>query len=269
MHRMCLLATAAVALTGSAARADYTFGGIAGGQGWTWDGQGMTAYRNAMQNPANFGPGGVVGAPVSTTTISSLSPSNLATINCFVSPANGNGQYSAGDVQNITNFFLAGGDLLLLCDDQNYDAIAAALNVPSTGAGLGVISASTTGVNPLSSGPFGSVSVFNQAYLVGWLNASDVAAKNGHVAAVNANGVAAAYWDRGEYAPGAGKLVIITDVDTLAGNNNGYPGMAQFGVNNANAVLALNTTAFFVVPTPGVLAFVMVPTVVAVRRRRR
>lgn len=249
-----------------AASAQYTFGGAAGGAGWTWDGAGMGAYRNAISNPANFGAGGVVSSPVATTTLGSVTAASLAGVNCFVSPAMADGQFSGASLDAIKTFFLGGGDLLLLNDSNSYDPIGELLGLPTSG-NIGSTSASGSGA-PLMSGPFGSVTSVNQWYLVGALDPAAVAAKNGHVAATNFGGAAIAYWNAGEYAPGAGKLVIITDVDTLAGTELGYGGGATYATLNDNGRLGLNVANFFVVPTPGAGAMMLAAGLVTGRRRR-
>jgi hypothetical protein len=264
----CSFCVASIGLTLAAGSAmgQYTFGGVGGGQSWNWENAGMGAFRSAVTSPTNFGPGGIVNAATATTTLGGVSAGSLAGIDCFVSPAMADGQFSAANVNDIVSFFLSGGDLLLLNDNASYDQLGEALGLP-TSINVGSATAIGSGA-PLMSGPFGTITSFNQWYLVGAMNPADVAGKNGHVAATNAGGVAAAYWNAGEYAPGAGKLVIITDVDTLAGSDLGYPGGANYGAMNSNAQFALNVANFFVVPTPGAGGVLVVAGLLAGRRRR-
>src|SRR5581483_5838138 len=108
------------------------------------------------------------------------------------------------NVTALVNYFLAGGSLFLLDDDTSHDAVGAALGLPTSGSDGSV----SNGGAPLFVGPFGSASNVTQAGNTGQFSASDIAATNGHVGATNASGeITAAYWNPGDYAPGAGALL--------------------------------------------------------------
>ncbi len=263
----CVAGVVGLVLVAGSAAGQYTFGGKAGGEAWTWENAGMLAFRNALANPGNFGAAGIVNASVASTTMGTVDLPSLAGINCFVAPAMSDGQFNGAEREAILTHFLNGGDLLLLNDSGFYDPIGELVGVPTSVNNLGSLSATGSGA-PLFSGPFGNFSSVNQWYLVGAMNPADVAAHNGHVAATNAGGVAIAYWNADDYAPGAGKLVIITDVDTIAGSDLGYPGGANYGAMNDNARLGLNVANFFVVPTPGAGSVLMIAGIAGMRRRR-
>ncbi|MFO0829291.1 MAG: hypothetical protein U0572_14230 [Phycisphaerales bacterium] len=230
----------------------YVFGGINSGDPWGWTGPGMDGLRGAIASPANFGAGGVVAASASTVTLRALTAQNLAGISCFVAPAVGDALYTPTQLDAIVSWFLCGGDLLLLDDRNDFDAIGAALGFPTLtgpGNGAGTYVGTSVGSNPLTSGPFGTVTSFDEYYLVGHLTEASVVAAGGHVAAVNTDGACVVYWDAREFAPHAGRLVIVTDVDTFA-DNSSYSGAANYVNVNSNARLALNTIAFYLAPRP-------------------
>ena len=58
--------------------------------------------------------------------------------------------------------------------------------------------------------------------------------------------VISAYWQPGQYSPGAGALVIVADIDTFSNQT------ATYSPLNADGIFALNTTALAagVVPEP-------------------
>lgn len=228
--------------------ADYRIGGINGGQGWSWSKGGQTAFRAAVENPANFGPNGKVKTRVLTQVLPDVRPANLAMVHCFVAPADLDTLYSQQDLGNIKQFFLQGGDLLLMNDGAAYDAIGAFLGVPSTQNNL---SDSTGSGKPLFSGPFGSVTSIKHQALNGLMVPADIAATGGMVLGSNGGGPTIAFWPRSRFSPGSGALVIISDVDVVASPGNGYSGgMANYQTMNANAVLALNAVAALILKAP-------------------
>jgi len=229
-------------------RADYRIGGIDGLQGWSWTGGGQAAFRGALKNPVNFGPSGKVKTAVADFELLDVNPASLALVDCFVAPADLDSRYTQQDLFNIEQFFLNGGDLLLMNDGANYDAIGSFLGVPSSQNDL----TDTTGSGkPLFSGPFGTVSAVKHQGLNGLLAADDVLAKGGALIGSNGGGPTIAFWPRNRYAPGAGALIIVSDVDTVASPGNGYQGgMANYQTMNPNAVMALNAVATLILKHP-------------------
>lgn len=262
--KTALYSIVAVAVLASPAMAEpYTFGGVAGGASWNWEGIGMNPFRAAIANPTNFGPAGTLGVSASTTLMPGISSGTLAGINCFVAPANHDSLYAAGSVSAIQAWFLSGGDLLLMNDGVEYDAIGEALGVPSFAGNT----SSTNGAGVGFTGPFGNAATINHAGLGGFLSAAGVVGTGGTVLGSNSAGPTAAVWDRGAFGPNSGKLVIVCDVDAFAGNELGYPGMANYASMNANAVFSLNVAAYFV-PAPGATGLLAVAGLATIRRRR-
>lgn len=278
-----LLAGAALAALSLSANAAYIVGGatgtIASGSGqWAWDGSYLAGFRSALSNPLNFGPGGVVNRSIITTDLATVDNATLTGIDMFVGSWNTDaegGLFSAA----VMNFFLNGGDLLLLQDDSGHDPIGSSLGLsttPSTGT-------DSNGGAPLYDGAFGTASNVHQLYFVGQLSAAEIAAHNGHVGGTNVNGeITSAYWAAGEYAVGAGALFISADVDMIAttdGNCGPLCG-AHYGTGGLgggmddNAIYALNTFSFLQsnggsVPEPsGILLAVTALFLTGLRRRK-
>lgn len=277
------LAGAALAVLSLSAKADYIVGGASGaiasdsGQ-WAWDGSYMSGFRSALSNPLNFGPGGVVNQTIVTTNLAIVDNASLSGVDMFVGSWNSDAQgglFSAA----VMNFFLNGGDLLLLQDDSGHDPIGSSLGMSTTTS----TGSDSNGGAPLYNGAFGIATNVHQLYLVGKLSAAEIAAKNGHIGGTNASGeITSAYWAAGEYAVGAGALFISADVDMIAttdgncgpscGAHYGTGGLAG-GMDN-NAIYALNTFSFLqsnggTVPEPaGILLAATALVLIGARRRK-
>ena len=279
------LGAAAVALGGAALSAyagPYTVGGavkaiISASGDWAWDGAFLTGFRGALEDPANFGPAGVVNRTIVTTNLAAVNAGTLAGVNMFVATWISDAQ-AAPMTAAVTNFFLGGGDLFLLQDDSGHDGIGASLGLSTTGS-TGSVS---NGGAPLFDGPFGKAKDVKQFYAVGQLDESAIAAHGGHVGGINADGqITSAFWKAGEYAPGAGALFIIADIDMIATTTAcGLPVCgASYAPLNDNGIYALNTFSFLQsnggtppAPEPGTYALMLaglgVMGVVARRQRR-
>jgi hypothetical protein len=272
-----LIASAALAACSLAAQA-YTVGGatqslITASSEWAWDGAYLTGFRQALENPSNFGPTGIVNRTITTTDLAVVNSATLAGLNMFVGTWVEDSQ-AAGFAANLRDFFLAGGDVFLLQDDSGHDALGTALGI-STTASTGSVS---NGGAPLFDGRFGTATDVTQHYLVGQLDEAAILAKNGRVGGRNEEGqVTSAYWKAGEYAPGAGSLFIIADIDMIA--TTSACGLAVCGADysamNANAIYALNTFSFLQenggtpVSAPGTLLLAGSALVVLGRVRRK
>jgi hypothetical protein len=209
---------------------------------WAWDGSYLTGFRAALENPIYFGPAGVVNRSIQTTTLGAVTAGTLAGANMFVGTWISDVQ-AAPISAAVTNFFLGGGDLFLLQDDSAHDGLGAALGI-STTTSTGAVS---NGGAPLFDGPFGTAHDVNQYYLTGQLDGVAIAAHNGHVGGVNADGqITSAYWKAGEYAPGAGALFIIADIDMISTTTAcGLPVCGgSYAPLNDNGIYALNTFSF-------------------------
>ncbi len=233
--------------------------------GWCLGGAALTQFRGAITSASNFGPGGTVSTPVTVTDLTTVNAATLAGSNAFVSTWWNNGQ-AAGSVSAVVSFFLGGGDLLLFQDDGGHDLIGAALGLPT----LGSDGSASNGTSPLFVGPFGTATNVNEYGNTGYLDAAAIAAHNGQIGGVNGSGQAiVAYWGKGQYAPGAGKLVIVGDIDTVA---NVYS--SPYAPLDSNGIFGLNTVAFLTagVPEPATWSMLIAGFAaagVAARRHRR
>jgi hypothetical protein len=246
--RPAVLAAALCAGAASAfAASPYVVGGAAGAitsdsGDWAWDGAYLTGFRAALENPAYFGPAGVVNRSISTTTLGAVNAGTLSGVNMFVGTWISDAQ-AAPITAAVTSFFLGGGDLFLLQDDSGHDGLGSALGL-STTASTGSVS---NGGAPLFSGPFGNAHDVNQFYLTGQLDGAAIAAHNGHIGGTNADGqITSAFWKAGEYAPGAGSLFIIADIDMISTTTAcGLPVCGgSYAPLNDNGIYALNTFSF-------------------------
>ncbi len=257
----------------------YVVGGAAGSLTpdsgpWSWDGSYLTGFRSALTNPLYFGPGGVVNRSISIADLASVDAGSLAGIDMFVSTwiSDTNG---AAMAPSVLDFFLNGGDLFLLQDDSDHDILGTTLGM-STSLSAGSVS---NGGVPLFDGPFGVATDVKQYYAVGKLDEAEVLARNGHVGGRNAaNEVTSAYWKAGEYAPGAGALFIIADIDMIATTTGLCPDPtcgATYSPLNNNGIYALNTFSFLQdnggtsVPEPGNIALAGTALGLLVLSRRR
>lgn len=229
----------------------YTVGGAASAitpesGAWGWDLGNMAGFRDALDNPNFFGPGAVVEETIDTVTLDTVTDSTLSGVDMFIGGWVGDGDAPAFSLA-VQTFFLGGGDLFLLQDDSNHDALGSMLGISTTSSDGSI----SNGGAPFFDGPFGIANDVTQHYLTGQLDPNAIAANNGNVVGTNESGqVTSAYWAAGEYAVGAGALFIIADIDMIATTSAGaglFNG-AIYGENlsdlNDNAVYALNTFSF-------------------------
>ena len=243
---------------------------------WAWDSYCVEDFRAALENPAYFGPEGVVAESITTVTMETIDAISLSSIDMFIAPWISDSDGPAFSAA-VIDFFLGGGDLFLLDDSPYWDYLGEILGIPTTES-TGSVS---NGFAPLFDGPFGTASNVTQLYQVGQLSEVDVFARNGHVGGTNIEGqVTSAYWAAGEYAINAGALFIIADVDMIAttyGCGSTICG-ARYSPLNDNGIYALNTFSFLQdnsgrnisvpEPSPVALMFVGFLGILWVRRRK-
>lgn len=221
---------------------------------WCVDGSQMTRFKAGLLDNANFGAGGIVDTDIDI--VFKTDFSDMSGIDGFISGYWLDSQ-AAPYVSQITSFFLGGGDLFLLNDSASYDPIGQALGIPTVGSSNG---SASNGSGPLFDGPFGTAVNVGQSGTVGHISATAVTANGGTVAGVNNAGqVTAAYWSDGDYASGAGRMVIAGDVDMISNF-----GGATYGPTNDRGRFGLNSVAFLIggnaggVPEPATWAMLVI-----------
>jgi|GEM_PF-1085436 hypothetical protein len=245
---------------------------------WSWNGSEHTELRAALASPTYFGPGGIVPTTIQLFDLADANPSTLAGIDCLVVPWVEDGNLSNEQLLNIRDAFLNGMDIFLLQDGSDRDPVGAFLGIPSAGSSDGSDSTGTPGGTALFAGAFGVVESVGQAGQVGQLDPDGITANNGTVAARNAsNQITAALWNQGQYAPGAGAIVSIGDVDMISGNFGGADYGPPLGSANNKGRFGLNIFAFLATnvggsanaPEPSSLALIALIGAGIVARRRR
>ncbi len=157
---------------------------------------------------------------------------------CLLSPWWFDSYATLAELQAAQYHFLNGGDLILFSDSNYTDAIADYLGLPvqnyaSDGA--------MNGTGFPFDGHFGDATGAYASGSIGFLNPVDVALNNGQILATNGAGqILVAFWDDNQYAQGAGRMIIVTDVNTVAG---GFGGWDYSNLNNPNTRFALNIVA--------------------------
>ena len=235
-----IVATTLVLLCYISSSQAYIIGGPAAGLqnlngSYAWDGGfNLTGFRSALGNPAYFGVGGIVNEAITTVNITP-NAANLATVDGFIAPWWSISESSSYH-NDVINFFLNGGDLWLMQDSSGRDGIGAALGIPTVGQ---TSITPVNGIAPLFNGPFGiATNVQQGGGEEGFLSTADVLNANGTIIGKNTeNQVIAAAWGAGQWAAGAGSLIVVADIDM-------FTTRARFNPLNDNGIFALNAFAF-------------------------
>lgn len=214
-------------------------------QGWAWEGGAfVTEFRTALEDPIYFGPGGVVEETIVTVDITP-NAAGLAGVDGFIAPWWRRDESAPFDA-DVVNFFLGGGDLWLLQDSgPNQPGTGSVLGRDGIGDLLGIPTVGQTaitpvnGIAPLFDGPFGIANNVGQGGgEEGFLSTADVLAANGTIIGTNTeNQVIAAAWGANQFAPGAGALIIVADIDMFTTQASFYP-------LDDNGIFTLNAFAF-------------------------
>lgn len=200
---------------------------------YSWDGAAHTGLRSALENPANFGPGGIDTADtIDTVDVATPNAAGLAGVDVFVSSWWQQGQ-SAPFEADIVSWFLGGGDLFLMQDGPDRDGISNQLGFATING-----SANPNTFGSIGSDPFGATGPVNQAGQIGYFDNALILGLGGEIFGTNANGQATAIgFAEGVLGANAGRLVAIGDVDMLAFNS-------FTGLLNAEETLGLNLFSY-------------------------
>ncbi len=198
-----------------------------------WDGTEMAAYRAAVEDRELFGPDtdGFHPVVVETRSLTSVNDNSLAGVDAFVCSYWADSEITPAQSDALVDFFLGGGDLIIVTDDNDHDEIADRLGLRVL-PGFNETSAETAA--PLGDGIFGRVSG-NTVPLTapGYIDAGRVLSKNGHVGAITPFQLAAAaWWNKGDYGPNTGALVVLADPGLLTdGDYPSFDTLALIGLN--------------------------------------
>jgi len=205
----------------------------------SFDGPYLADFRANVDDPSVFSHLGLVQRPVTTQTFSYLDASAIADADGIIAPWWQDSDVSAYEANVAAEHFWNGGDLFLFQDTSYVDPIGAYLGIPTQG----FANSYTFNGNAFPfDGPFGTTTTVRMGGTYGYLDTADVVARGGQVLAVNGDGKpVVAFWDRGWYSPGAGRMIIVTDIDTIT--SAGCCFQADYGVFNDNAKFALNLVA--------------------------
>ncbi|MQY41673.1 VPLPA-CTERM sorting domain-containing protein [Epibacterium sp. SM1969] len=238
---------------------------------WAWDGTEHAELRAALEDGANFGPAGRdTSDTITTVDLVSADAASLAGVDIFVSSWWRDVQ-SAPFEADIVEWFLAGGDLLLLQDGTDRDGISTRLGFETIGGGAG----QNTVSGVLANGPHGVVTEVSQAGSFGRFDNDVITGLGGEIFAQNSNGQATIVgFAEGAFGATSGRLLAFADVDLISGNFGG----ADFDPLNAKGTLALNAFSFLQadaaiapVPLPAGLPLMVAGLggLAFIRRRRR
>ncbi len=188
-------------------------------------------------------------ANVSFTNLDVLTTSNLMGVDLLIlapgtTHSTDGSPLSTNEQTALFTYVQNGGGLILLADNYAYASYATAeetaLLSPFGLSGFGNTGGATLasviapGADPLSGGPFGTVSTFTQNYAGGITNLGPYAV----ALANNSLGVAMAEIEPGKLGPGSGPAAIFSDGNTFSDEGVGA------GFFNANETLFLNTVAW-------------------------
>jgi hypothetical protein len=201
----------------------------------------MEDFRAALEDVSNFSNRkghSIVHTVMQTGHFHALDAAFLWIPDGIISPWWADAETTPSAIATAANLFMNnGGDLFLFNDDSAHDAIAAYLGIPTQDSAA---PSAFNGSGFPFDGPFGAAANVSISGDVGHLSLADVAATGGKVLGVNGAGqITVAFWDRDDYAAGAGRMLIVTDVNTIGD----FFGTAQYSPPNANGRFALNLVA--------------------------
>lgn len=226
------------------------------GEGYEWDlgdteEPELLEFQVAIEEETYFGPSGTFETPFNVRVANNaLEPADFESGNlqltgnkefhCFVSYHLLNLDITDAQSTAAVNFFLEGGDLLLVNSTSSRDEIAEKLFVPTLVTPAG--NSNLEGGKFAFEGVFGSANSVDPSGTPGQLSEADVLATNGIPFAYNTEGqLIGAIWAEGTYLnnPSTGAMVILTDRDIAANGKAEY----TVGNTNANGRFMLNTLA--------------------------
>ncbi|GJM18945.1 MAG: hypothetical protein DHS20C14_11580 [Phycisphaeraceae bacterium] len=183
--------------------------------GYALDDAVMQPFLDALRNPYNFSHlFSYVDTSIEIGFLwATLDSNELANADCLISPWILDTDLTGSELNAAWRHFREGGDLLLFNDDSSHDAIGAYLGIPTVD---GVSSSTFNDTTFPFNGPFGTTSSVELGGIIGHLEAAHVLGTGGQVLALNGAGeIIVAFWEENAYTPGSGRMIIVSDVNTI------------------------------------------------------
>jgi hypothetical protein len=201
----------------------------------------LAETRAYVQDPASFGPGGVV--PRAFTVgpgVAVASAASLASADVFFTGWVPTGSYTAAERTALRDFVLGGGTLIATTDDTAHTMVDTFGLTQGDGSGFPTVNTITNSTHPIASGPFGAVASFNQYFNTGhYPTLGPDAVEVGR----NPQGTSLAVIDPGVLGPGAGAVILVADVDVFSNGNTAPGGGAVVNENLIKNIFAFAAAA--------------------------
>jgi hypothetical protein len=174
----------------------------------------LTETRGHLQDPANFGPEGIVGrAVVIGPGIAVANERTLAGVDVFFTGWVPTGSYTGEEKAALRDFVVDGGTLIATTDDSGHTMVDLFGLVQGDGEGDPTPNTISDTKHPIANGPFGAVTVFNQYQFSGHYSALGQFARE---IGRNDQGTSLAVIERGVLGTGSGAAIFVADVDVFS-----------------------------------------------------
>jgi hypothetical protein len=188
--------------------------------------------RGYLENPANFGPNGIVTRLLRVTPgIRVANPRTLDGVDVLFTGWVPTFSYTDAERDALRAFVLGGGTLIATTDDTGHTIVDLFGLTQGDGGGNPTPNTITNPGHPIANGAFGAVTTFNQYAATGhYPTLGPDAVEVGR----NAQGTSLAVIERGKLGPGSGAAIFVADVDVFS----------DHGGATENATLIKNLFAF-------------------------
>jgi hypothetical protein len=177
----------------------------------------LAETRAYVQDPASFGPSGVVPRTFTIAPgVAVASAATLASADVFFTGWVETASYTATEKTALRDFALGGGTLIATTDDTAHTMVDTFGLTQGDGSGFPTLNTITNTAHPVAGGPFGAVTTFNQYFNTGhYPSLGPDAVEVGR----NAQGTSLAVIDPGVLGPGSGAVILVADVDVFSNGN--------------------------------------------------
>ena len=206
----------------------------------------LSTTRAYVEDPANFGPGGVVARGYQVGTgIDAASAEKLAGVDVFFTGWVHSASYSTEEKAALREFVLAGGSVIATTDDTDHSMVDLFGLTQEDASGEPTLNKISNPEHPIADGPFGTVTDYNQYFATGYYSSlgPDAVALGGQVDGTgepSEDRTTLAVIEPGKLGPGSGPVVFVADIDVFSDQ-----GGATF-----NEKLIKNIFAYVIPPKP-------------------